>query len=92
MYRIIIHDHNDTVDIGFDNSEECEYYWNNLGFSRNNLCLKHGCAGQENANKRIMESSLFLGDYFSPPVNCVSFIQVPKKAYNKVSYLFGTYK
>lgn len=92
MYRIIIHDNNDTVDIGFDNQEECDFYWFNLELNRNDLCLKHRCAVHENANKNMMESSLFLGDYFSPPVNCVSFINVPKKAYNKVSHLFGTYK
>ena len=92
MYRIIIHDHNETVDIGFNNQEECEFYWDKLGFSRNNDCLKHGCAGSESTNKTISESRLFMYDYFSPPMNCVSFIQVPKKTYNKVSHLFGIYK
>ncbi len=82
MYRIIKCD--DYVLMGFDNIEEAKAYWNTFGFEKNKECAIYACAGDEEFIKREMEFPLSALDYFSLTDNCMAFIDMPRKFYDKV--------
>ncbi len=84
MYRIIKCD--EYVLIGFDNIEEAKAYWTTFGFNKNKNCSLYSSAGNEASIKKEMPYSLSALDHFSLSGNCMAFIDMPRKFYDKVRH------